>query len=99
MKRFDYDRARNSSIAAAGLKAVPRHSRTSMLRPPLRWSAGRTASPLQWIFYKVFFDHKKTRLRLKHRREELIRETPLPVSETDEEDANLVNHMQKPTPQ
>jgi hypothetical protein len=61
-----------------------------------RWTDRVTASVN--VFSEVFFVHKKSLLRLKHRREELTRGTPLPVSETAEEDGDLFNRIRKPTP-
>ena len=59
-----------------------------------RWTDRATASVN--VFSEAYCVHKKALLRLKHRREELTRGTPLSVSETEEE-GGLFKQIRKPT--
>ena len=52
-----------------------------------RWTNRVTASVN--VFAEVFFVHKKTLLRLKHRRDEIVRGTPLPINATNDEADDL----------
>ena len=56
-----------------------------------RWTDRITAAVN--VFSEVFFVHKKTLLRLKHRRDEIVRSIPLPINAANEEADDLFSSI------